>query len=219
MDITKKVMREVEVINTDLIKVGDRLMVNKIKNSYGYSWKGEVINVSDESFIIKGKALLHDKELNCIEFFKFNAKDLHMYEIEKVEESQLSKFKVGDRYKIEDKLSGDTYSAEVISVGTDMVLKRDSGKHTIVQESQIGNTLLFYAIGGVVSQEDESDKEMSKEECEKKTDDFAKQLVDMIGLHPLTDNDVNRPFFVGYKPHYYFKTDCNSNNINTNKYV
>ena len=212
MNITKKVIREVEIIDTDKIKVGDRLKLTYINKNN---------NAVKIPFEIKIKEVHEDYIRSIFDGIECNTTldELKNYEIEKLEETQLSKFKVGDRYKVVDKLSGDTYNAEVISVGIDMVLKRDSGKHTVVQESQIGNVLLFYAIGGVVRQEDESDKEMSKEECEKKTDDFAKQLVDMIGLHQLTDDDINRPFFVGYKPHYYFKTDCNSNNINTNRYV
>lgn len=187
MDITKKALREIEIINTDLIKVGDILKLKYIGKDVGFhDWfEVEVLEVNEYYLTTRldGIASSHTLE------------ELKDYEIEKLEETQLSKFKVGDRYKVVDKLSGDTYNAEVISVGIDMVLKRDSGKHTVVQESQIGNVLLFYAIGGVVSQEDKSDKEMSKEECEKKTDDFAKQLVDMIGLHPLTDDDIKEIVF------------------------
>ena len=61
-----------------------------------------------------------------------------------------------------------------------MVLKRDSGKHTIVQESQIGNTLLFTKLNTHTTPLNEDKiKELNikeKEECEKRTEEYQKCL-------------------------------------------
>ena len=170
MKITKTIMKPVEVIDTDLIKVGDRLRLKQVKyDVLGFSnwFEIEVLEVNDDYLTVKLNGVVCDCTLDKL-------KD---YEIEKVEEHKLNKFKVGERYKIEDKLSGDTYNAKVIAIDKEMVLKRDSGKYTIVQESQIDNTLMFTKI--------ESDEEIVS-----KVDEIYNRLVNknkLKELKPKTD--------------------------------
>lgn len=206
MKFTK--MKQIEIIDQDVFKIGDKLNLYYEKENLHF--EVEILDVHEN--YLKGK-------VNGNIIYKIPLEELKKYKIEKIVENNLSKFKVGERYKVEDKLSGDTYNAEVIALGIDMVLKSDSGKHTVVQESQIGNVLLFTKLGNDTLKEESNKKEinenLSKEECEKKTDDFAKEFLN--ALYPFT-NKYMRPLFSEYNPQWYFNTNCDVNN-NANRYV
>lgn len=205
MKLTKTVTKEMEVFDTSILKSGDKILINGLEHRIGYVDE-EIISAFRNGFQVDIKV--------C---------NVNEYTIEKVEETKLSKFKVGEIYKVTDRLSGDTYEAEVIKINREMVLERKSGGFTIVKESMIGNTLEFVKINESLTKEEKqradeiykslaSEKvNQTKEKCEKKTDEYAESiknilkdneslLFDILGL-----KEDKRPFFIDYRSEFYFK--------------
>lgn len=190
MKLTKTITKEMEVFDTSILKSGDKILINGLEHRIGYVDE-EIISAFRNGFQVDIKV--------C---------NVNEYTIEKVEETKLSKFKVGEIYKVTDRLSGDTYEAEVIKINREMVLERKSGGFTIVKESMIGNTLEFVKINESLTKEekqraDEIYKSLAnkkvnptKEECEKKTEDYRNMIKGKSSIKEFEDYLKSRGYII-----------------------
>ena len=191
MNITK----QITVIDKDKVKVGD-----KIKLDGKHSIESNIVTVEgvyDDSIVVK-----FDNSIK----YKANIETLNKYNIEKVE-SKTSKFATGQLYRVEDAYSCDKFDVLVMTVSDSeiSVIRLKSASAMSIKESEIDTRYKFIKIK-TVEECGRLQRECENEEIPKSNslDKVFETILKELANQP-KDND--KPFFSGYKPSFYFKTD------------
>lgn len=181
MNITK----QITVIDKATVKVGDKLRFkrNDFENTL------LVMEIMDTYLVVKFEDGIK---------YKMMAKDLGDYIISKVE-SKTSKFSTGQLYRVEDTNSCDKFDVLIMTASDSEItaLKLKSATAISIKESEIDARYKFTKIKTV-----EENKTVTLLHGKDKDEWF-----DILCKEFENCNETRRPFFSGYKPSFYFKTD------------
>lgn len=185
-EIKMKITKQIEVFDKDVLKVGDKILVNENE--------GVIENVTDDKLRIKwtsgGGKIINVEGVKNLTFDK--------------PKSKLDQFKIPDIYLVTDTLSCDTFRATVINtsnMNSVMLANNKTGKIITVKEDEIDTKYTFTKLNPrfdnvtskdkVLKQADKKDEDIkikyktfpfkgeedvSKEAIEKAYNDFVKFL-------------------------------------------